>query len=85
MAKISGSDIRPGMGIEHDGSPAAPPSAGARGTAPDGMNVQVQLLQDRPIGSKLPETVVLEVTEAGPHSNGQTAASDEVACVRRAD
>jgi elongation factor P len=41
----------------------------------DGMNVQVQLHQDRPIGIKLPETVVLEITEADPHLKGQTAAS----------
>jgi elongation factor P len=41
----------------------------------DGMNVQVQLHQDRPIGIKLPETVVLEITEADPHIKGQTAAS----------
>lgn len=41
----------------------------------DGMNVQVQLHQDRPIGIKLPETVVLEVTEADAHIKGQTAAS----------
>ena len=41
----------------------------------DGMNVQVQLHQERPIGIKLPETVVLEVTEADPHIKGQTAAS----------
>jgi elongation factor P len=30
MAKISGSDVRPGMVIEHDGSRAAQPSANAR-------------------------------------------------------
>ena len=41
----------------------------------DGMNVQVQLHQDRPIGIKLPETVVLEVVEADAHIKGQTAAS----------
>src|SRR4029079_1614788 len=41
----------------------------------DGMNVQLQLHQDRPIGIKLPETVVLEVTEADAHIKGQTAAS----------
>jgi elongation factor P len=41
----------------------------------DGMNVQVQLHQDRPIGIKLPETVVLAITEADPHLKGQTAAS----------
>jgi elongation factor P len=41
----------------------------------DGMNVQVQMHQDRPIGIKLPETVVLEVVEADAHIKGQTAAS----------
>jgi elongation factor P len=37
--------------------------------------VQVQLHQDRPIGIKLPDTVVLEVVEADAHIKGQTAAS----------
>jgi len=41
----------------------------------DGMTVQVQLHQDRPIGIKLPEQVVLEVAEADAHIKGQTAAS----------
>ena len=41
----------------------------------DGMMVQVQLHQDRPIGIKLPETVVLEVVEADAHIKGQTATS----------
>ena len=41
----------------------------------DGMMVQVQRHQERPIGIKLPETVVLEVTEADPSIKGQTAAS----------
>ncbi len=41
----------------------------------DGMTVQVQMHQDRPIGIKLPETVVLEVVEADPSIKGQTAAS----------
>ena len=41
----------------------------------DGMNVQLQLHQDKPIGIKLPETVTLEVTEADPSIKGQTAAS----------
>jgi elongation factor P len=41
----------------------------------DGMNVQVQLHQNRPIGIKLPEAVVLVVTEADAHIKGQTAAS----------
>ncbi len=37
--------------------------------------VQVQLHGDRPIGIKLPETVVLEVVEADAHIKGQTATS----------
>ena len=41
----------------------------------DGMMVQVQMHQDRPIGIKLPETVVLEVVEADASIKGQTAAS----------
>ena len=41
----------------------------------DGMIVQVQLHQDRPIGIKLPETVVLEVIEADAPIKGQTATS----------
>jgi elongation factor P len=41
----------------------------------DGMTVQVQLHQDRPIGIKLPDTVVLEVVEADATIKGQTAAS----------
>jgi len=41
----------------------------------DGMMVQVQLHGDRPIGIKLPETVVLEVVEADAHIKGQTANS----------
>ena len=149
MAKISGSDIRPGMVIEHDGSlwAAVKTMAVKPGKGPaynqvelknvldgrklnqrfggsdrveetaverrqfqflyrqgdqlvfmdtasyeqielpedfvgerslflqDGMTVQVQLHQDRPIGIKLPETVVLEVVEADAHIKGQTAAS----------
>ena len=149
MAKISGSDIRPGMVIEHDGSLWAAVKAMAvkPGKGPaynqvelknildgrklnqrfggsdrveetaverrqfqflyrqgeqlvfmdttsydqielpedfvgerasflqDGMTVQVQLHQDRPIGIKLPETVVLEVIEADAHIKGQTATS----------
>jgi len=35
----------------------------------------VQLHSDKPIGIKLPETVVLEITEADPSIKGQTAAS----------
>lgn len=149
MAKISGSDIRPGMVIEHDGSLWAAIKTGAvkPGKGPaynqvelknlldgrklnqrfgstdrveeteverrqfqflyrqdeqlvfmdtvsyeqieladdfvgdraaflqDGMMVQVQLHQERPIGIKLPETVVLEVIEADASIKGQTAAS----------
>ena len=149
MAKISGSDIRPGMVIEYDGSLWAAVKSGAvkPGKGPaynqvelknlldgrklnqrfgssdrveeteverrqfqflyqqdeqlifmdtanfeqielasefvgdraaflqDGMMVQVQLHQDRPIGIKLPETVVLEVAEAEASLKGQTAAS----------
>jgi len=41
----------------------------------DGMMVQVQLHGDRPIGIKLPETVVLEVVEADAVIKGQTATS----------
>jgi elongation factor P len=41
----------------------------------DGMTVQVQMHQDRPIGIKLPEHVVLEVVEADAVIKGQTAAS----------
>lgn len=149
MAKISGSDIRPGMVIEHDGSlwAAVKTVAVKPGKGPaynqvelknildgrklnqrfggsdkveetaverrqfqflyrqgdqlvfmdtvsydqielpedfvgersaflqDGMNVQVQLHDNRPIGIKLPETVVLEVVEADAHIKGQTATS----------
>jgi elongation factor P len=41
----------------------------------DGMTVNVQLHQDRPIGIRLPEHVVLEVVEADAVLKGQTAAS----------
>jgi elongation factor P len=41
----------------------------------DGMIVQVQLHQGRPIGVKLPDTVVLEVVAADAVIKGQTAAS----------
>ena len=41
----------------------------------DGMTVQVQLHQERPIGIKLPEQVVLAVVEADAVLKGQTAAS----------
>jgi elongation factor P len=41
----------------------------------DGMTVNVQMHQDRPIGIRLPEHVVLEVVEADAVVKGQTAAS----------
>jgi elongation factor P len=41
----------------------------------DGMNVTVQMHQQRPIGVKLPDHVVLAVTEADAVIKGQTAAS----------
>jgi elongation factor P len=149
MAKISGSDIRPGMVIEYDGSLWAAVKTGAvkPGKGPaynqvelknlldgrklnqrfgssdrveetevvrrqfqflyrqeeqlvfmdtasydqielasefvgdrsaflqDGMMVQVQMHQERPIGIKLPDTVILEVVEADASIKGQTAAS----------
>jgi elongation factor P len=149
MAKISGSDVRPGMVIEHDGSlwAAVKSTAVKPGKGPaynqvelknlidgrklnhrfggtdrveeteverrqfqflyrqddqlvfmdtasydqielasefvgeraaflqDGMTVQVQLHQERPIGIKLPDTVVLQVIEADATIKGQTAAS----------
>jgi elongation factor P len=41
----------------------------------DGMMVTVELHEDRPIGIKLPDQVVLEIAEADPVVKGQTAAS----------
>lgn len=41
----------------------------------DGMTVNVQMHQDRPIGIRLPEHVVLRVAEADAVLKGQTAAS----------
>jgi elongation factor P len=41
----------------------------------DGMMVTVQLYEERPIGIKLPDQVVLEIAEADPVVKGQTAAS----------
>jgi elongation factor P len=41
----------------------------------DGMTVTVDLHQERPIGVRLPETVILAVTEADAVIKGQTAAS----------
>lgn len=40
----------------------------------DGMTVNVQMHQERPIGIKLPDQVVLEVVEADAAIKGQTAA-----------
>jgi elongation factor P len=41
----------------------------------DGMTVTVEMHEERPIGIKLPDQVVLTVTEAEPVVKGQTAAS----------
>lgn len=41
----------------------------------DGMTVQMEFYEDRPIGAKLPDTVVLEITETEPAIKGQTAAN----------
>jgi len=41
----------------------------------DGMTVMVELHQDRPIGIRLPDTVVLTVTEADAVLRGQTVTS----------
>jgi elongation factor P len=41
----------------------------------DGMNVQIQLHEDRPIGIRLPDTVVLEIVEADAVVKNQTASS----------
>jgi elongation factor P len=41
----------------------------------DGMTVQVDLHQERPIGVRLPDTVILAVTEADAVIKGQTASS----------
>lgn len=41
----------------------------------DGMMVTVQLYQDKPLGIRLPDQVVLAITEADPVVRGQTAAS----------
>jgi elongation factor P len=41
----------------------------------DGMMVTVQLYEEKPIGIKLPDQVVLEIAEADPVVKGQTAAS----------
>ncbi|MCQ8783251.1 elongation factor P [Mangrovibrevibacter kandeliae] len=41
----------------------------------DGMQVTVELYDDRPIGIRLPDQVKLKITEADPVLKGQTAAS----------
>ncbi len=41
----------------------------------DGMIVQIESYEDDPIGIKLPDTVILEITEADAVVKGQTASS----------
>lgn len=41
----------------------------------DGMTVTVEMHEERPIGVKLPDQVILEIVEADPVVKGQTAAS----------
>ena len=41
----------------------------------DGMEVRVEMYEDRPIGIALPDTVVLEIVEADAVVKGQTATS----------
>lgn len=41
----------------------------------DGMEVQLEFYEDRPISVELPEQVILEVTETEPVVKGQTAAN----------
>ncbi|MFT6580365.1 MAG: elongation factor P [Alphaproteobacteria bacterium] len=41
----------------------------------DGMKVQVEAFEDTPIGVALPETVIMDITEADPVVKGQTASS----------
>ena len=41
----------------------------------DGMQVTVELYEERPIGISLPDQVTLEISEADPVVKGQTAAS----------
>jgi elongation factor P len=41
----------------------------------DGMSISVDLYEERPIGVKLPDQVVLEITEADPVVKGQTVSS----------
>jgi len=41
----------------------------------DGMTIKVELYEDKPIGVALPDTVILEITEADPVVKGQTVSS----------
>ncbi|MCF6343570.1 MAG: elongation factor P [Devosiaceae bacterium] len=41
----------------------------------DGMNVQVELYEEKPLGIALPQNVILEVSETEPVVKGQTAAN----------
>ncbi|MEL6946699.1 MAG: elongation factor P [Pseudomonadota bacterium] len=41
----------------------------------DGMQVTVEIYEEKPIGIKLPDTVTLEITEADPVVKGQTVSS----------
>jgi elongation factor P len=41
----------------------------------DGMVVNVNMYEERPVGVELPATVVLEISEADPVVKGQTASS----------
>ena len=41
----------------------------------DGMNITVELYEEKPIGIKLPDQVTLEIVEAEPVVKGQTATS----------
>lgn len=41
----------------------------------DGMAIKVELYEDKPIGVALPDTVILEITEADPVVKGQTVSS----------
>ena len=41
----------------------------------DGMSVTVEIYEEKPIGIKLPDQVVLEIAEAEPVVKGQTATS----------
>ncbi len=41
----------------------------------DGMTVQMEFYNDKPIGASLPDQVILEITETEPAIKGQTAAN----------